>query len=380
MMRAMDRRAVMLGLAGGAMAAATGAQARAAPSIIEVSAQARRLYRHALSVNGNIVAPIDPDGPLDPPLARQVRSSGVTALKLTLGGPGNQTKAQVLEDIAATDRGIAASGGLYMRIRSVADLAVAKSKGRVGIIYSFEASEMLEGDLDNIDLFAAQDVRIMGLSYNVTTPFGSGVLSKVSTGLTPLGAEAVRRMNALGVSLDVSHSDEASSLSAIAVSARPALITHAGCDAVRAHPRNKSDRLLKALADRGGVAGIYELAFLAPEPDQPTLEVYMAHLVHALNVCGEDHVGIGSDALLTPFDTSPEAMARWNEDIARRKASGVGAPGEGPPPFVIGLNRPDRMAVIVDALLKRGYRARVAEKVLGGNFRRAFAETWTKAS
>jgi membrane dipeptidase len=93
-------------------------------------------------------------------------------------------------------------------------------------------------------------------------------------------------------------------------------------------------------------------------------------------VCGEDHVGIGSDAILWPFDTSPKSMAEWNESLAQRKAAGVAAPGEGPPPFVVGLNRADRFTVIAGELRKRGYGAATVDKVLGGNFQRVFTETW----
>ena len=131
---------------------------------------------------------------------------------------------------------------------------------------------------------------------------------------------------------------------------------------------------------KGGVIGIYELSFLARAPQQPTLNDYLRHLTHALKICGEDHVGVGSDALLMPFDTSPESMVEWNKDIAARKASGVGAPGEGPPPFVIGLNRPNRYRVIADALGRRSYKGRVIDKILGLNFQRVFAETWMSSA
>ncbi len=122
--------------------------------------------------------------------------------------------------------------------------------------------------------------------------------------------------------------------------------------------------------------GIYQLCFLSAGPGQPVLDDYFAHLTHALSVCGEDHVGIGSDASLMPFDTSPASIAEWNQDIATRKANGVSAPGEGPLPFVVGLNRPDHGEVIAAELLKRGYSARITEKVLGANMKRVFAESW----
>ncbi len=320
--------------------------------------------------------PLDADAPLDAAISAQVRASGLTAFKLTLGGSGSRSKAETDEEVAMTDKALTLSNHLFSRIRTIDDIRAAKQNGRVGIIFSFEAGEMLEGQLDNIDHFRRQDVLVMGLSYNLATPFASGVMVPKSTGLTELGRQAVQRMNALGVTLDLSHSDEPSSLAAIAASSKPALVTHAGCAAIRPHPRNKSDRLLRALAERGGVMGIYDLSYLSVAPEQPSLAAYLGHLTHALKVCGEDHVGIGSDTILTGFDTSAEMMQAWEQETTRRQATGVAAPGEGPPPFVTGLNRPDRCAIIADGLLKCGYSARVAEKVLGGNFRRVFSETW----
>lgn len=371
MLEATGRRAFLkssAALAAGFVLARAG-RARAA------GAQAR--YREAIIIDANLVPPFDDAGALDRTTALAVKTSGLTALKATLGGSSGDF-AQATEAIDAYDEGIRRNPDVYMKIGQVADIARAKRSGKVGIIYSFEGVEMLEAKLDRIDHFFARGVRVMQLSYNRPSPFASGVLSpQPSAGLTALGRDAVQRMNALGVSLDLSHCDEASSLAAIAASRKPALITHAGCDAVHAHPRNKSDAVLRALAGKGGVVGIYDLSFLCEAPKQPTLDDYLRHVRHALDVCGEDHVGIGSDALLMPFDTSPESMAEWNKDIAARKASGVGAPGEGPPPFVVGLNRPDRYYPIVDALEQRGYKPRTIEKVLGLNFQRAFADTWT---
>ena len=344
------------------------------------SATASSRYRNALIIDGNLVPPIDDAAPLDRATALAVKSSGLTALKATIGGSTGDF-AQTTAMLDGYDAGIRLSSDVFMKIGRATDFQLAKRSGKVGIIYSFEGVEMLEGKLDRIDHFFARGVRVMQLSYNRASVFASGVLSpQPSAGLTTLGRDAVHRMNAIGVSLDLSHCDEASTLAALAASSKPALITHAGCDAVHAHPRNKSDAVLRATADKGGVVGIYDLSFLAPAPKQPTLDDYLRHMTHALDVCGEDHVGIGSDALLMPFDTSPENMAEWNKDIEARKASGVGAPGEGPPPFVVGLNRPDRSFLIADALEQRGYKARTIEKVLGLNFQRVFADTWTSTA
>lgn len=345
------------------------------PELAWAAAKSDPFYRNALVIDGNMVGPIDPDEHVDAKTAAQVRSSGITAYKQTLGGAGTMSKAETDAQVTETEAAIAKNGDLFMKIASVADFAAAKKSGKVGVIFSFEAGEMLEGTIDTIDHFRAAGVLVMGLSYNKTTPFASGVMVPQSTGLTDLGRQAVERMNALGVTLDVSHSDEQSSLGALQASTKPVLITHAGCTAIHPHPRNKSDVLLRAIADKGGVVGIYELSYLVGA-GQPKLADYLSHLTHALKICGEDHVGIGTDGLLTPFDTSPESMKEWNKSIKARKDAGVAAPGEGPPPFVVGLNRPDRCAVIAGALRKQGYGDRTIEKVLGSNFQRVFSETW----
>lgn len=337
-------------------------------------------YAEAIVIDGNLVPPFDDAGALDQATTLAVKSSGLTALKATIGGSAGDF-AKTSADIDAFDQGILANPALYMKIEQASDFLLAKRSGKIGIIYSFEGVEMLEANVDRIDHFRKRGVRVMQLSYNRPSPFASGVLSpQPSTGLTALGRDAIQRMNTLGVSVDLSHCDEASTLAALAVTDKPGLITHAGCAAVFAHPRNKSDAVLRAMTAKGGVVGIYELSFLSRAPQQPTLDDYLRHLMHALKICGEDHVGIGSDALLMPFDTSPESMAEWNKDIAARKASGVGAPGEGPPPFVIGLNRPDRYRVIADALVRHGCKGRVIDKILGLNFQRVFAETWTSTN
>lgn len=128
-----------------------------------------------------------------------------------------------------------------------------------------------------------------------------------SSGLPELGHAVVEKMNALGVAIDLSHANAAATRDVLAGSAPPVLITHGGCAAVHAHPRNKSDGQLRAVAVKGGIVGIYDLPYLTASPRHPTLADYLEHMTHALTVCGEDHVGIGSDQSVQAFDTSPDS-------------------------------------------------------------------------
>ncbi len=369
----MDRREFALGAGALALAAAAPAMAQ----VDQISARARAVWRRAAVVDCNLAPPIMSDSfPQPPEMLAATRASGVSAVKTSIGG-FNAPFEETLAEIAFYQRLIEAHPDVFMQVRVAGDIAEAKRAGKLGIIFSFESAACLEDKLDRIDLFRNLGVRVMQLSYNLPSPFGAGVMSPPDAGLTELGREAVARMNAQGVALDLSHANAATTEAASAASSKPVLITHAGCAAVHPHPRHKTDAQLRAMAEQGGVVGIYDLFYLAPPPRQPNVEDYMAHMTHALNVCGEDHVGIGSDTYFATVEFSAEDRAAWAAETARRHATGVAAPEEdGRLPYTEGLNRADRALVIADALLKRGYPARVAEKVLGANFTRAFAEIW----
>ena len=300
--------------------------------------------------------------------------SGVTALKTTLGG-ANGTFEEAVADIAAAQALIEDHPDVFIKVKRHADLARAKSEGKTAAIFSFEAASMLADQLDRIDLFRKLDVLVMQLSYNHDTPLGHGCLDGETGGLTELGHQAIERMNALGVALDLSHSNTRTTADGIAASRQPPVITHAGCRAVFMHPRNKRDEEMRALADKDGVMGIYMLPFLTPDDRQPLLADYLQHMLHALKVCGEDHVGIGTDtAFFTVTDVELKALQQEAED---RRTQGVGAPGENRPPYIPDINTPRKLERVADALLQHGYSARVADKVLGANFSRVFKQAWT---
>lgn len=368
----MDRRTLLLAAAGAALLPAVAAAQGAAPNLLPA---ARNLFRRATVVDCNITPPIWGELPLRQEQLDAARNSGITATKSTIGGFGNNFE-DTLNQLSGYQRVIEYHPDYYMQIRRAADIETAKRTNKLGIIFSFEGVAMLDGQVDRISLFRNLGVMVMQLSYNLVSPFGSGVLADPPTGLTDLGRQAVAKMNEEGVAIDVSHANPATTAEAMEASTKPVLMTHGGCTAVHAHPRNKTDEQLRALAEQGGVFGIYDLPYLTPSPRQPTLDDYIAHMAHALDVAGEEHVGIGSDTSFMGFDTSPEGMAQFQRSIEERRRAGVGAPGEDRPVYVEGMNTHYRCQIIADALLRRGYPARVTEKVLGANFLRAFRDIW----
>lgn len=341
----------------------------------KVSAEAAQLYRESFNLDGNALASI---GALrseakQDEVTAGIRDSGVTAIKATLGGAIGDF-AMAVADIASADQLIEKRPDLFLHVGTAADLDRARNEKKLGVIYSFESANMLEDKIERVETFRGLGVRVMQLTYNRRTPLGVGCLDGDTEGLTDLGRHAIAKMNELGVAVDLSHSNTKTTADGIAASAKPPLITHAGCRAVYQHPRNKEDRELKALADKGGVIGIYMLPYLTASPKQPMLDDYLQHLEHALKICGEDHVGVGSDV---PFFRVDDAdLAEMKRAAEKRKADGIAAPGEDRPTYIPDLNTPRKMELIADALLKRGHKTAVVEKILGANFRRAFGEIW----
>ena len=375
----MNRREVAGTLAGAALLGGLQPLVRAigapAADAAAVSDGARSLYNRSLILDCNSSPPLPDRLPMSQSDLDLVRGSGIDVIKLSLGGI-NDDFAHTVGTIAQVQQLLELHGDYFTAVRNAADMARAQRERKLGIILSFESAEMLSGQLASLELFRNLGVRVMQLSYNRTSPFAAGVMEPTAGGLTPLGREAVREMNRLGIAIDLSHANAATTTDVLALSAGPPVMTHAGCAAVHVHPRNKTDEQLRALAAKGGVVGIFDLPYLTASPRQPTVDDYMAHMEHALQVAGEDHVGVGSDVGIAPLDTSPAGMAEIERNTKERRAAGLAAPEEDRPPYVIGLNVPRRMEIIADRLLRRGYSAAAAEKVLGANFARVFTQIW----
>jgi membrane dipeptidase len=192
------------------------------------------------------------------------RSAGLSAVNITLGHVAGSGDAfcETVRDITAWNAFVAQHAAALRRVTAVADIAAAAEAGQVGVIYGFQNTEMLGGELERVRLFAKMGVRVIQLTYNGRNAVGDGATVPDDRGLTAFGAAVVERLQAEGVLLDLSHSSEQTCLDALAVAQRPAAITHSACRAVAEHPRNKSDAELRLLADRGGVVGLYFMPYL----------------------------------------------------------------------------------------------------------------------
>ena len=305
-----------------------------------------------------------------------VRKSGITAINFTIS---TRSFDETVQNLAYVEKLVEKWPDVFLIVRKYSDIERAKREGKVGIMPGFQDTAFLEADPSRIEVFRDLGVRIMQLTYNNRSIFGDGCLEPGNAGLSKAGHAAVEKMNDIGVAVDVSHSGYRTTSEAIAASKKPVLITHSGCASIYAHPRNKPDEVMKALADKGGYFGVYLMPYLVASPTVPTREHVINHVLGALNICGTDHVGIGSDGSIQAVSLSPEQKKAFDEDIARRKKLGIGAPGEDRYPYVPDLNGPDHMEIIAAELQKRGQPSAVIEKVLGANFQRIIGEIWGTA-
>ena len=241
---------------------------------------------------------------LTPEMVRNAQSSGITAVNLTIGGGSAEG---VFQSMARWERDLERHPSVLMKIRTVADLQTAKQQKRLGLIYGFQDGVAIGDDLRRVALYHAFGLRIVQLTYNVRNMFGDGCLQPENGGLTPLGRQLVEELNAKGLTVDLSHCGMRTTMDAIEHASKPVAISHSGCRAVADRPRSKPDDILKRMADKGGVIGIYLMPFLSMS-GQPSSDDLMKHIEHAINVCGEDHVGIGSDLSTTPHVVDAEYM------------------------------------------------------------------------
>lgn len=226
------------------------------------------------------------------------QQAGVNCVTVTLSMGGIQSAPgdaeRVWRHIAQWQRRIEAGG--YMALVAGAGQALtAWREGRVGVMLALQDTVMLPRDLALLDTLHTLGLRVIQLTYNLRNFIGDGCTERTQAGLSHFGVEFVRRMNRLGMVVDLSHCGYQTTIDAIEVSERPVAVTHSFCRALRDHPRGKTDDQLRLLAERDGFFGVLMVvSFLADDPCPP-LDVFLDHVDHAVSILGQGRVGIGTD-------------------------------------------------------------------------------------
>jgi len=362
---------------------ATGVAALTAPGLL-AAPSARELYDNSIVIDGLGFPGGRQQGEgslLNTLELEDIAVSGLTATHFTVGAVGTMPSldafTQIITNVAEWETLIDTHPEVLQRVRSVGDITAAKATGRTGLIYGLQDGVAFEDDLSRLNALWQLGIRVIQPTYNRRNLLGDGCMEPANAGLSRSGVDAIGQMNELGILVDLSHCGRQTAADAIAASSKPVSFTHTGCFALAEHPRHRTDAEIRAVADKGGVIGIFIMPYLA-RGAQPTAADVITHLEHALNIAGEDHVSLGTDGTISPQELTPEFKEEFRQNTLRRKELGIAAPFETEEGYLFAndLNTPRRFETLTELMLERGHSETLIGKVLGGNLVRLFGDTW----
>ncbi|MCB4809142.1 dipeptidase [Tamlana sp. 62-3] len=255
------------------------------------------------------------------------------------------------------------------------DYIKAKKEGKTAVMLGFQNASMIGKSLKNLDKLYDAGLRWMQLTYNSRNLIGDGSTERTNCGLSDFGIQVVNHMNERGIIIDLSHCGEQTTYEGIEFSSAPVSINHSMCEALhKNHPRAKTDGQIKAMADKGGMMGIISLGYMiGPKLGvETTLETYVDHIEHAINVGGIDHVGVSSDFAIQGLQATGSTYENWFVPRLSRFKPSYKVQW---PPWIPELDKPDRFLQVAKVLDKRGYSTGDIEKILGLNWLRFYKET-----
>jgi membrane dipeptidase len=246
----------------------------------------------------------------EPPLPRAALGGHVDVPRMIEGGMGAQffglvslptrekmrTLAQAIhEQIDALDATIARNPSAIRLVRTAADIDAAREAGAVGALLGIEGAHALEGRIENVDVFARRGVRYLGLLHFSVNPVGFPAYGRgadPNEGLTAFGREVVERCEANGVIVDLAHINKRGFLEVCDMATKPPIVSHTGVLGAFDHWRNIDDEQLRRIAELGGCVGVI---FCPKFVGGDGIEPIVRHLLHIINVVGEDAPALGSD-------------------------------------------------------------------------------------
>lgn len=304
---------------------------------------------------------------------RQMNEGGVHAVHVTI--TYHETFRETVLNIEKWNRWFEKHPDLIFHGRTADDVALAKKTGRTAIFFGSQNPSCIEDDIGLVEILHTLGLRFMQLTYNNQSLLATGCYEDDDTGLTRMGRAVVTEMNRVGMVVDMSHSCERSTLEAIAHSTRPITISHANPHNWHAALRNKSDSVLKALGERGGMLGFSIYPHHLKGGSDCTLQSFCDMIARTADLMGEDHIGIGTDLCQDQPDSIVEWMrtGRWTKTIDYGEGSAA-APGFPAMPDWFEDNR--HFGNVAKGLATAGLTKAQTDKIMGGNWHRFFASSF----
>lgn len=296
---------------------------------------------------------------------RQMRDGGVDAVHVTIAYHENFR--ETVLNVEAFNRWFEQFPDLIFHGKWASDVRRAQETGRTAIFFGFQNPSPIEDDIGLVEVWHALGARFMQLTYNNQSLLATGCYEAEDSGVTRMGREVIAEMNRVGMVIDMSHSAERSTLDAIAISSRPIAITHANPAFWQPALRNKSDKVLKALAESGGMLGFSMYPHHLKDKSDCTVDSFAEMIARTAEMMGAARLGLGSDLCQDQPDSVVEWMrnGRWTKslDFGEGSASAAGFP---PQPQWFRDNRD--FGNIESALARVGFDAAEVAGIMGGNW------------
>jgi len=304
---------------------------------------------------------------------RQLRQGGVDAVHVTI--TYHETFRETVHNIEQWNRWFETYPDLIFQGRTGADVERARRTGRTAIFFGSQNPSCMEDDIGLIEILHTLGLRFMQLTYNNQSLLASGCYEDEDTGLTRMGREVVREMNRVGLVVDMSHSGERSTLEAIEHSTRPIAITHANPASWHPALRNKSDTVLRALGQSGGMLGFSVYPHHLKNGSACTLRDFCEMIARTADLMGIGRVGIGTDLCQDQPDSIVEWMrtGRWTKSVDYGEGS-ASAPGFPAMPDWFSDNT--HFSRISEGLKAVGMNDEDVGAVMGGNWLRFFENSF----
>jgi len=240
----------------------------------------------------------------------EVRLGGVHGIHATCAvWEGTQDTIRNISDWYALER---ENSDIVSLVRSAKEIRDAAASNKMAVLLGFQNSSPFEQDYTLVEVFHRLGVRVAQLTYNIQNHLGGACYEPHDSGLTRFGTRIIEEMNRVGMLVDLSHVGDRTSLDAVASSSAPVAITHANPRWFMDTPRNKSDELIKAVTDRGGVIGVCFYPNVIGGKDA-TLRSFCEMVVKLVDQVGSEQVAIGSDSARNWPSTYVEHLrdGRW---------------------------------------------------------------------
>jgi membrane dipeptidase len=304
--------------------------------------------------------------------AEEYLKSGINVFCL---GAGAQDYEAGLRFFARWNGFLAAHPDLVLRVTSTADIERAHQTHRIGVMITLQDSTHFRTPRD-VDEFFGLGQRISQLTYNFNNRIGSGFLERRDGGLSIFGASIMKRMEEVGMAVDVSHCADQTTLDALEAATKPVIFTHATCRAlIPSLTRAKTDDAIRKMAKTGGVMGIDFIRFMVRDREPVGIEEVLDHFDYVRKLVGVEHLAIGSDLDLVGngnpvggggFDPSTQPnFARYGYHVDKPDHVAV-----------TGLDHSKRMFDLADGLIRRGYSDADVRAIFGSNATRVFNAIW----